>query len=1013
MRTRVLLPSVLFLFALASPGLWGAKVSAAGFEPVEEFLVRADSLWTAGGERALKPFVREKAPLIGAAVGLLLDVAFQARNQGEASAAEENLALAERLATLHAEMTGRSGPRSLVERQRQWTPAARELRKRAQELESTARRLRQQGDYEAALDRLDEAATLYNSLGDRRALAIVWGSRGVIHFYRNDYDAMQRSYQTALGLRRAVDDRILVGRTLNGLGTAALMKEDYPGAEKWYAEAIEMRRATGDVPGLITSLTYLGNALFRDGKLAQARQQYARARLLSEELGESGKNRRAELLSSEANVLDAMGRPSKAIDAYHRSIELYRELEDPRGELVNRLNLADALEKAGRPREALAELERCEGPLERAGSPADRIVFHRNRGQVRLDLGDVEGARDDVLEARKLAAREGLKREQASILIDLGFLYQELEALDRAGACAEEAETLARAERDSALLRDAAALAGAVALDAGDFPEALSRWEEALAIDRARGATSWQLRDELGRANALAALGRNAPARAAYRTILEKLEDSRQERLAEIALLGLGHTWEVEDPRRAREYYGRALQKVEERREKSFGESATGFFAHQTGWVFEEIVRYYAGLDREEPGAGWAEEAFRVAERGKARALLDRLQENEAGRWTEVQPAEAEGVQHALAEGEALLQYALGDSASFVFAIQAEHLQLVEIPPRSLLEAEVRQLRSALSRPGVADAQMLSVARKLHRQLIEPVAAEVAEAGRLIIVPDGALFDLPFEVLVGEDLPGSSQGRTAGAPPPDPAVFTEVEFLARGHAIAYAPSSAVYLHLLGMGSHSYGFSVLAVGDPDYSSISGGEFSDLPYAREEAESVCSLYPKGSCRLLLGPDASESALKAALTRSSPAILHLATHGLADAVEPSLSCVILGSGGGDDGYLRAQEIESLRPAPSLVVLSACETASGRVERGEGVVGLARSFLAGGSHAVVASLWPVADASTARLMLAFHRALREGLPAVDALARSRRELIDDPRFAHPFHWAVFVLVGDPMAPR
>jgi CHAT domain-containing protein len=200
-----------------------------------------------------------------------------------------------------------------------------------------------------------------------------------------------------------------------------------------------------------------------------------------------------------------------------------------------------------------------------------------------------------------------------------------------------------------------------------------------------------------------------------------------------------------------------------------------------------------------------------------------------------------------------------------------------------------------------------------------------------------------------------------------------------------------------------------VGDPDFTGLDR-DLQPLPHAREEVEALSAAYPEDSVVRLLGAEANEDAVVAAVTGDAPRTLHLATHGLVDPVEPARTCIALAkpAGGSSDGVLDLAEIAALRPTPPLVVLSACETAGGRVERGEGVVGLARAFLAAGSREVVASLWSVADASTAALMGEFYREMRDGSDVATALAGARRTLLAQETTSHPFHWAAFVVVGE-----
>jgi CHAT domain-containing protein len=148
----------------------------------------------------------------------------------------------------------------------------------------------------------------------------------------------------------------------------------------------------------------------------------------------------------------------------------------------------------------------------------------------------------------------------------------------------------------------------------------------------------------------------------------------------------------------------------------------------------------------------------------------------------------------------------------------------------------------------------------------------------------------------------------------------------------------------------------------------------------------------------------------------VLHLAAHVQSDDRNPWQSRIVLSPDGSSD--LNAAEISSLQLTARLAVLSGCGTAAGRVITGEGVAGLAQAFLGSGVPTVVATLWDVDDATTARLVSRFYRELEKGRPAAAALQTAKQGLRADATTAHPFFWAGFVLVGDgsrsvPLTPR
>jgi CHAT domain-containing protein len=137
----------------------------------------------------------------------------------------------------------------------------------------------------------------------------------------------------------------------------------------------------------------------------------------------------------------------------------------------------------------------------------------------------------------------------------------------------------------------------------------------------------------------------------------------------------------------------------------------------------------------------------------------------------------------------------------------------------------------------------------------------------------------------------------------------------------------------------------------------------------------------------------------------MLHFATHARADDREPEASHLRLAADEHSDGYLHLAEITTVTRPGSVVVLSACETLSGRLYVGEGLMGLARAFLVAGAGAVIATHWPIGP-SAATLMGEFHKSLARGASVGSALRAARLELRQNLSTAHPFYWAGFLLV-------
>ena len=151
-------------------------------DPVTEVIITADSLSRAGEEQ-FTDYVTGRSILVGAAVGQLLDVAFEIGEGGDRAAEEENVVFAERLASIHGRGSGSSITIELIRTYRSWTADQRAVRIRAKGLEAEASSAQESGDLGTAVAKLHEALELYRSIGDWRSIAVIWGSLGVAHWY--------------------------------------------------------------------------------------------------------------------------------------------------------------------------------------------------------------------------------------------------------------------------------------------------------------------------------------------------------------------------------------------------------------------------------------------------------------------------------------------------------------------------------------------------------------------------------------------------------------------------------------------------------------------------------------------------------------------------------------------------------------------------------------------------------------------------------------------------------------
>lgn len=337
------------------------------------------------------------------------------------------------------------------------------------------------------------------------------------------------------------------------------------------------------------------------------------------------------------------------------------------------------------------------------------------------------------------------------------------------------------------------------------------------------------------------------------------------------------------------------------------------------------------------------------------------------------------------------------------------------------LAARVRSFRDALARRSLTFSED---ARALYADLLQPAAAELRGRRRLVIVPDGVLWDVPFHAL--QPAPGHYLLERASVDyaPSLTFLYAARQHAAREHA---APQHGARQHP----SASAGARVdrsaatrrelFALGNPSFGPAGvAATPALLPESDREIRALAALYGQRRTTMITGAAATESRVKADAGRYR--VLHLATHGVLDDRDPMYSAVLLAAerasadpaaaAAAEDGRLEAREVMNLSLNADLVVLSACDTARGRIGAGEGLLGLSWAILLAGSRDVVVSQWKVDATSTSQLMIAFHRALVHRRAATppdvgQALKIAAREIMRDPRYRHPFYWAAFRTVG------
>lgn len=919
---------------------------------------------------------------------------------------------------------------------------------RARELLYRGNALIDRGDIDAALDAFTKAAELADLARHASTRAFAQQTLGNVYRLRGDLATATRHYEQSLAIAREANHPANAGRALDRLATLDAMAGNLDRAESRLTEALALFRQADDRLLEAYMLNALGTIRSTRSDYQRSNALYADALAIFEELGNKA-GMSTQLINLGVNARH-LGQYRRSVDMLTRALALSRAVDDPSGMAHAQTNLGIVLAMQGNLTDAMQAHQEALRLHERLGRTDAIVVSLADVGEMYRTLGDVEQARAHFERSLAMAEKLGYRRAIADALHHLARLRRD--GGDARGAIAlyEKALAIHTELGDRAMIARGTHNLGRAHLLAGDRVAARGAFEKSLAIA-----------EEIGAADAVAV------SLAMLGQVAEDVDEAIAHSRRAVALAnGLGlaeQRWQshlglglaLQRGRRtseARAEIERAVAIVEELRRDVPGAEV----AQQQ--AFENLLDPYRALIALLVQQGDAAAAFEYAERAKARVLLDVLQNGRpdfAGALTEeerareaalaaevaqvnrehraallagkaspaltarvrearlaydaflaaayaahpqlreqrgeVTPLRAGDVDALLAGGaaDAFLEFVVADERTYLFTITRDGLRVHTIAtPKAQLEREVRRFRELVA---AHDLTYAGAARALYARLLRPVEAQLRGAKTICIVPDGPLWELPFQALQ----PSAN------------------EFLLDRHALYSVPSLTVLREISSRAPKRAGAArLLAVGNPVLRRGGGtsvwrdAALEPLPHAETEVRAIAALYGARNSRVHLRAEAREEVVKG--ESGAYDVLHFATHGVLDDQNALYSRLVFSppQSASEDGLLEAREIMRLDLQASLAVLSACETARGRVSSGEGVIGMSWALFVAGVPATIVSQWKVDSASTAELMIELHRNLRvPGRTKAEALRRAA--LKTRAKHPHPFYWAPFVVVG------
>ena len=850
------------------------------------------------------------------------------------------------------------------------------------------------GDYNGALAYLKRAQPLLAGLNNRSSAAIFFNTFGLVYKNIGDYTAALASYQQSLALFQADNDEAGITGTQLNIGTVYFNVGEYAQALDFYQKVLSASLAKNNKPLVSQALNNIGNVHFHRGDYAKSLEFYENSLRLKEELKDA--IGAANSIGNIANIYQKQGNFAQALVWNQKALDIRQSLNDARGVATSFLNLGSVAKEQ-------KEYDKALEYYSKALQLSEEMRSVEYQARTLLYLGNIYSHKKEITKAletheRAAALFKGLNSKSGltEVFFNQAVTYLEQKNPEEALQIADKAYEIAAEIGNLFFQWSAKEISGRALMSLGKTERAQQQFGEAIKIvetmrtQAAGGESARQgLFEELvspyyGMIKALMAQNKNAEAfyygeRAKGRVLLDVLQNGRAD-VKKAMTVG-----ERDKEQNFRiEMASLNTQTSQEAQSAKVDQTKLNDLKARLQSVRLEYDAFRNKLYATHPEL--------KVKRGDAQII----------RAEETAPLFPDA-------NTALLSYLVVDDAAYLFVITKAPnqtgvaLKTYTLPvTREALSKQVNAFRQQLS---ARDPEFRQPAKQLFDLLLKPAQAQLQGKTRLVISPDAALWELPFQTLL---TPAN-------------------RYLIEEAAISYAPSLTVLREMTKqrkrLAEAGLKTRLLAVGNPFISketaerakiSRRDEKLDALPEAEHEVKRLAQIYGATQSKIYTGAEAREGRVKA--EAGDFQILHFATHGILNDAAPLYSHLVLSQGDkNEDGLLEAWELMETDLNAYLVVLSACETARGRVGAGEGVIGLSWALFVAGSPTTVVSQWKVDSAGTSQLMQAFHKSLNAASPnqkmrisKAGALRVAALNLLKSTDYRHPFYWAGFSVIGD-----
>lgn len=361
----------------------------------------------------------------------------------------------------------------------------------------------------------------------------------------------------------------------------------------------------------------------------------------------------------------------------------------------------------------------------------------------------------------------------------------------------------------------------------------------------------------------------------------------------------------------------------------------------------------------------------------------------------------ANEIQRRLDKETSLVEYFEANESYIVFVITKDNFDFIRLDSTSQLEDKLNAFFK--QHTDRIPTNFSKIGYELYQDLFQPVESYV-KTKKVIIIPDGKLWQLNFELMLGG---------------PDSSSFQNLPYLLKEYAFSYANSATVLFEETARNTIN-NTRCLAYSFTSENPEEGGSGSlrtlrseslvDLPGTRKELQAL-STHFEGD--YYYGSQANEASFKQSAHEYG--ILHLALHGITDNRNPKDSRLVFSQNKKDfmfseDNFLHVDEIYALNLDVELAVLSACNSGKGKLAAGEGALSIGRAFQYAGARSLIVSQWEAYDQISPKIMEAFYKNLKEGMSKSVALQQAKLAILRESSesISAPLFWGNFILIGD-----